>query len=204
MHEESWSRDDATAVLDSPERRKTQDPDRLWRRVGLRPGEVVVDIGAGTGFYSFPAAHAVGDGGRVFAVDVSADLVDLVRERAVQSRLPNVEAILSTPDRVPIEDAVADVTILANVLHGIPPATVDEAVRVLRPGGRLVDVDWKKKPTPQGPAVRHRLTMREATQVLSSRGLSRVDSFELGPYHYVLVFEKPRPRRLPGHLVSAE
>jgi ubiquinone/menaquinone biosynthesis C-methylase UbiE len=204
MNEASWSRADAATVLDSPERRSSQDPNRLWRRVGLKHGETVVDVGAGSGFYTFPAAAAVGPKGRVYAVDVSPELVELVRERAASRNVPNVETVLSTPTHIPIEDAVADVAILANVLHGIPSTTVDETVRVLRPGGRLVNVDWKKEPTPQGPPVRHRLTVAEATKTLTARGLTPVDSFELGPYHYVLVFERPRPPRLPGHLISAE
>ncbi|MGA7476514.1 MAG: methyltransferase domain-containing protein [Thermoplasmata archaeon] len=204
MEEAAWSRADAMAVLDSPERRASQDPDQLWRRLGLKPGETVVDVGAGSGFYAFPAAAVVGPSGRVYAVDVSPELVELVRERAANRKVRNVESVLSTPKRIPIEDAVADVAILANVLHGIPPKTVDETIRLLRPGGRLVDVDWKKEPTPEGPAVRHRLTAAEASATLSAHGLTPVDSFELGPYHYVLVFERPRPPRLPGHLVSAE
>lgn len=161
-------------------------------------------MGAGSGFFSFPAASMVGRGGRVYAVDVSADLVEMVRERAGRARISNLEPVLSTPAHIPIEDAVADVAILADVLHGIPPSTVDEAVRLLRPGGRLVNVDWKKKRSAEGPPVGHRLTIREASTALLARGLLPVDRFDLGPDHYVLIFERPRPSRLPGHLLSAE
>jgi len=204
MHEASWTRGDAASLLDAPNRRETQDPLRLWRRIGLRSGDTVVDVGAGSGFFSFPAALVVGAAGHVYAVDISEELVELVRDRARQAKLSNVEPVLSTPRRIPIEDAVADVTLLANVLHGIAPSTVDEAVRVLRPGGRLVDVDWKKRPTPEGPAVGHRLSEPEASAALSARGLTRVDAFDFGPYHYALIFERPRPARHPGRLVSAE
>ena len=204
MHEALWSRADAAAVLDAPERRSSQDPKRLWRRAGLKRGDTVVDVGAGSGFFTFPAAVLVGPSGRVYAVDVSQDLVELVRERTASRKVHNVDAVLSTPTHIPIEDAVADMALLANVLHGIPPETVDEAVRLLRPGGRLVDVDWKKEPSPGGPPVEHRLTAPEATAVLSAHGLVRADAFDLGPYHYVLVFERPHPPRLPGRLVSAE
>jgi len=204
MHEASWTRDDAVATLDAPERRASQDPFRLWSRVGLKPGDTVVDVGAGTGFFSFPAASLVGPTGRVYAVDVSEELVELLQERANRGKAENLTPVLSTPAHIPIEDAAADVTLLANVLHGIPPSTVDEAVRLLRPGGRLVNVDWKKVATPEGPPVRHRLSMEEASSALSSHGVSLIDSFDLGPYHYVLVFVRPKPSRLPGHLVSAE
>jgi len=160
MHEASWSRADAVAVLDAPERRVHQDPVRLWRRVGLKTGDIVVDVGAGSGFYAFPAAAAVGANGHVYAVDTSKELVELIRERAQARQVPNVEPVLSSPARIPIEDATADIALLANVLHGLPPKTLDEAIRLLRPGGRLVDVDWKKKPTPDGPPVEHRLALR--------------------------------------------
>ena len=203
-HEESWSRAEAVARLDAPGRRTDQDPDQLWNRVGLKRGNTVVDVGAGTGFYSFPAARLVGSEGRVFAVDISSELVDLVRVRALERHLSNVVPTLSSRAHIPIEDAVADFAILANVLHGIPPATVDEAVRIVRPGGRVVDLDWKKEATRDGPPLDHRLTVEEAAATLSARGLRQVDSFDLGPQHYVLVFERPRPARHPARLVSAE
>lgn len=204
MHESSWSRAEAVARLDAPERRASQDPDWLWRRVGLKPGDTVVDVGAGTGFYSFPAAVTVGPQGRVYAVDISPELVQLVRERSSERNLSNVTPVLSSRSHIPIQDAVADLAILANVLHGLPPKTVDETVRLLRPGGRLVNVDWRKKATADGPPVKHRLSPAEATSALSAHGLVPVDSFELGPDHYVLIFERPRPRRHPARLVSAE
>lgn len=204
MHEATWSRADALSLLDSPARRASQDPELLWRRVALREGETVVDVGAGSGYFSLPAARIVGPGGRVYAVDVSKELLELIRERAEAGNIRNIETVLSTPSRIPIEDSAADVTLLANVLHGISPKTLAESVRVLHPGGRLVDVDWKKRRTPEGPPVEHRLSVREASAALSAHGLQRLDSFELGPYHYVLVFTRPRPHRLPGHLVSAE
>jgi ubiquinone/menaquinone biosynthesis C-methylase UbiE len=204
MHEATWSRADAVAVLENPERRRDQDPVALWRRVGLKSGDVVVDVGAGSGFFAFPAASVVGPEGKVYAVDVSAELVEMVREKAEAGKVRNLESVLSTPKHIPIEEAVSDVALLANVLHGIPPESVREAVRLLRPGGRLVDVDWKKEKTPDGPPVRHRLSVAEVTSALKAYGLVRIDSFNFGASHYVLVFERPRPTRLPGHLVSAE
>ena len=164
----------------------------------------MVDVGAGSGFFAFPAARAVLPDGHVYAVDVSDDLVAWVRERADRESVPNLTALRSTSVRIPLEDAIADVALLANVLHGVPTATLSETIRILRPGGRLVDIDWKKRTTPEGPPVRHRLSEREATDALEARGLRLRDSFELDPYHYVLAFERPRPTRRTRRLVSAE
>jgi SAM-dependent methyltransferase len=195
MHEQRWSRARALEVLEGPERTREQDPRRLWRQVGLARGQTVVDVGAGSGFFTFPAAEAVGPTGRVFAADVSPDLVELIRERAAERGLAQVTPVLSTPDRLPVASGVAHVVLLANVLHGIPPSTVREAVRTLRPDGRLVNIDWKRAPTPGGPPVEHRLTEAEATRALEGHGLRRIASDSLGPSHYLLVFERGSTRR---------
>ncbi len=192
MHEEVWTRERASAVLESPDRHRSEDARNLWSRVGLQPGMTVVDVGAGSGFYTFPASERVGPTGRVYAVDVSQELIDLIRERAAERHRSNIEALVSRPDHVPLPGELADRVLLANVLHGVPPATVAEAVRILRPGGRLVDVDWKKESTPGGPPVEHRLAATEARRTLEGYGLETNAEWDLGPYHYALMLEKKR------------
>jgi ubiquinone/menaquinone biosynthesis C-methylase UbiE len=194
MHEATWSREEAIAILDDPSRVEREDPFALWERAGLAPGMTVVEVGAGTGFYAFPASDVVGPTGRVYAVDLSPDLVALVRERSRSQHRRNLLAVRSRPDRVPLPDAVADRVLLANVLHGIPPTTVREAVRLLRPGGRLLDVDWKKRPTPLGPPVEHRLAPGEARRTLEAYGLRGLATGVHGPNHYVVILEKPEGR----------
>ncbi len=200
-HEAAWSRAKAIAVLDDPGRISREDPRALWELVGLSPGMVVADVGAGSGYYAFPASDRVGPSGRVYAADVSPELVALVRERAREQRRTNVFPVRSRPERVPLPDEVADRVLLANVLHGIPPETVGEAVRLLRPGGQLVDVDWQKRASPDGPPLAHRLSAAAARRALEPYGLRALSTAVLGPSHYVVVLEKPpgpaapRPRR---------
>jgi ubiquinone/menaquinone biosynthesis C-methylase UbiE len=189
MHEPVWTRKQALALLDAPERRLSENPEELWKRSGLRRGMAVVDVGAGTGYFAFPASDIVGDSGTVYAVDVSRVLVRLLRERA--RHRTNVVVRLSRPDRIPLPDGIADRVLLSNVLHGIPPATVEESVRVLRPGGRLLDLDWKKATTARGPPVEHRLSAHEAREVLEQHGLRFVRSGPLGPSHYLAILTKP-------------
>jgi ubiquinone/menaquinone biosynthesis C-methylase UbiE len=191
MHEATWTREQAIAALEDPARWASENPRALWRRAGLTPGMSVADVGAGSGFYSFPASELVGPSGRVLAIDVSPELVELIRERARDGHRPNIEVTLSKPGRIPLPDAIADRVLLANVLHGIPPATVSEAVRLLRPGGRLLDLDWKKEATSRGPPVAHRLAVRVARRTLERYGLRGVEEWEAGPDHYVVMLEKP-------------
>ena len=195
MHEAVWTREQALAVLEGPGRPASENPKALWRRVGLRPGMTLVDVGAGTGYYSLPASERVGPSGRVYAVDVSGPLVRLLRERAVGR--PNLTVVRSRPSRIPLPNGIADRVLLANLLHGVPPTTVAEAVRLLRPGGRLVDVDWRKQPTPRGPPVEHRLSTAEAGGVLQRYGLTVVHTSPFGASHYIVVGEKG-PTASPG------
>jgi ubiquinone/menaquinone biosynthesis C-methylase UbiE len=199
MHEAVWSRDEAIALLDDPGRLESENPHALWEMAGLAPGMTVVEVGAGTGFYAFPASDRVGPAGRVYAVDLSPELVALVRERARARHRENLSAVRSQPKRVPLPDGVADRVLLANVLHGISPTTVREAVRLVRPGGQLVDVDWVKRATPTGPPVSHRLSANEARRALERYGLRALGTHDHGPYHYVVVLEKPAapPSRAP-------
>ena len=193
MHGRAWSKEEAIAALESPDRSASQDPERLWDAISLRPGETVVDVGAGTGFFAFPAARRVGTAGRVYAVDLSAELADLLAERARTRGVSQLTAVHSAPDRIPLPDRVADVVLLANVLHDIPTRTLQEAVRLLRPDGRFVNIDWKKDDTPGGPPIEVRLNEEEARDRLARAGLAETRRWEFGPYHYGLLLRRAGP-----------
>lgn len=197
MHEAVWTAARARAFLDDPARLDREDPRALWKRAGLAAGMRVAEVGAGSGFYAFPASDLVGPSGRVYAIDVSPALVKMVRDRARRERRSNVETVRSTPARIPLADSIADRVLLANVLHGIPPSTVGEAVRLLRPGGHLVDLDWKKSATAHGPPVDHRLSAASARRALERYGLRTVREGAFGPYHYLLVLTKPAAAPTP-------
>jgi SAM-dependent methyltransferase len=181
-----WTRAEAVALLESPQRRRSEDPAALWRHARLRAGETVVDVGAGTGYYAVPAARLVGPTGRVYALDLSRDLVGLMRERREREGLRQLLPRRSAIDRIPLPSGSADVVLLANVLHDIPSTTLAEAVRLLKPGGRFLNMDWIKGRTPGGPPLAIRLAPSEAERLLAGHGLRAVERWRLGPWHYGL------------------
>ncbi len=187
----AWTREEAVEALEAPERRQSQDPDLLWTRVGLETGATVVDVGAGTGFFAVEAARRVGSEGRVYAVDLSDELVELLRERRDRESLPQLRPIQNSLTSIPLPSGVADVVLLANVLHDIPVSTLSEAVRLVKHQGRFVNVDWKKEETRGGPPLEIRLTPDEAEQLLERQGLREVERWEFGPWHYALVLRRP-------------
>jgi ubiquinone/menaquinone biosynthesis C-methylase UbiE len=192
-HDLPWTKEEALAHLESPERKRMLDADAFWDRVGLPPGTVVADVGAGTGYFALPAARRVAPRGRVFAIDISRELVDLLRDRAREQRLGTLEAVQSSAETIPLPSSVADLVLLANVLHDVSDATVGEAVRLLRSNGSFLNLDWKKTPGPEGPPVEIRLSPEEAAARFAPLGLHEVDRWEAGPYHYAIRLER-RPR----------
>lgn len=116
------------------------------RILALRPGEQVVDIGAGPGFLAVEMAAAVGPHGRVHAVDPSESMLALARTRHGQPGSAPVEVSPGSAEALPLSDASVDVAVATQVFEYVPdlPAALAEVRRVLRPGGRvlLLDTDW--------------------------------------------------------------
>lgn len=145
----------------------------------------MADVGAGVGFFTLPAARRVGPEGRVYAIDLSPEMLNDLRAKLEDETLANVEAYLSTEDRVPLADASVDLAFLACVFHELAGAgTLMECRRILRPKGRLGVVDWKKIDQEEGPPKEHRLDEAEVAAFLTEAGFAPTRTFEAGPYHY--------------------
>jgi ubiquinone/menaquinone biosynthesis C-methylase UbiE len=131
-------------LLEDPWRKRHLDPTAFWRRAGLRAGQVVVDVGAGTGYFALPAARQVGRSGRVLACDISPEMVAHVATEAAKAKLGQLEALQSQEGALPVPEGVADVVLAAFVLHEVaePVELLLDLRRVLKPNGRLLVLDW--------------------------------------------------------------
>jgi ubiquinone/menaquinone biosynthesis C-methylase UbiE len=173
--------------LDEPDRELYLPAERLVGKLGLRGGETVIDYGAGTGRLTLPLAAAVGDSGRVLAVDESAPMIE--RLRVTVGGLSSVEPLLITGNQVPAEDDSAAGILAVNLLHEVRgEGGLAEMHRLLAPGGRLVVADWLPgaPERPGGPPDEVLYTAAEATAELRTGGFTVREADRL-PYHYVLV-----------------
>jgi ubiquinone/menaquinone biosynthesis C-methylase UbiE len=184
--------------LEDPQRLVELPPAVLIELLGLRGDETIVDFGTGTGVYAVPLAAAVPHG-RIIALDESAELLDrLVAKLTADPDLATrIEPVLADDGRFPLPDAVADRLLAVNVAHHVhdEPQALAEMVRILRPLGRAVIVDFGHIDRPIGPPKDHVLTHDDLRELVGGLGLREVAVHEPGTlldYHIAVVAERPR------------
>jgi ubiquinone/menaquinone biosynthesis C-methylase UbiE len=135
-------------VVAAEDRQEWQQPDRVIEDLGLKPGAQVADIGCGGGYFAFRLAQAVGEKGKVFAVDVDEKALNGVRERIERERLTNIEAVTSAPRDTKLKPDSVDAALLCLVLHEVAQGErlplVEDVAKAIKPGGFLFIVDWRK------------------------------------------------------------
>lgn len=171
-------------------------PLALLQRLHIDRGMVVADLGCGrAGFFAIQAGKIIGEQGTVYAVDVVKAVLSSVSSAIKQSGLRNVKTVwadLEVPKATKIPDRSSDIALLVNVLFQSRKreAIIREAARVLKPGGKLLVIDWKTVNSPLGPPQERRVSPDTVRVAARNLGLLETDSFEAGQYHFGLIFSK--------------
>jgi predicted methyltransferase len=178
------------ASLEDPERDAYQKPDEVLKALDLRPGEVVADIGSGSGYFTLRFARAVGETGRVYAVDVSPDMIRHLNRRLRDAGLRNVVTILSDPDDPLLADASVDRFVIVDTWHHIQdqPSYLLLLKRMLRPGGQVIHIDFKKQDLPVGPPPGMKIAREDLVKQMEAAGFRLAAEHAFLPYQYFLVF----------------
>jgi len=178
----------AAGLLD-PARDAWQKPDEVVKALGLQPGQVACDVGAGPGYFTLRLAAAVGPSGRVLAVDVEPGLLAALRQRLEQGGVRNVTPVLSLAGDPLLPAGGCDVALVVNTYHHFPdgPAYLARLAAALKPGGRIVNVDFHKRETGVGPPVAHRVAREAFLADAATAGLSVVDEPTFLPHQYFVV-----------------
>ncbi len=178
------------ASLDDPARDAYQKPDEVLKALALREGEVVADIGAGSGYFALRFARAVGDAGRVYAVDVSPDMIRHLNRRLRDTGIRNVVPVLSDPDDPLLPDASVDRFVIVDTWHHIDDKEkyLGLMKRMLKPGGKVVHIDFQKRELPVGPPVGMKIARDDLVRQMEAAGFRLVAEHGFLPYQYFLVF----------------
>jgi ubiquinone/menaquinone biosynthesis C-methylase UbiE len=179
------------AALEDPKRDAYQKPHEVIEALTLKPGEIIADIGAGSGYFSLRLAHHVARDGHVYAVDISPDMIRHLNQRIRDARLLNVSTILALPDD-PLLPRPVDRFLIVDVWHHIEDQAGYLALmkKLLQPGGQVVMIDFHKKDLPVGPPVGMKIAREDLIRQMQEHGFRLLQEHTFLPYQYFLVFQR--------------
>jgi arsenite methyltransferase len=177
---------------EDPQRDSWQQPDQVIESLDLRQGDEVADLGAGSGYFTLRLAREVGPSGKVYAVDVDQQMLDDIERRAEEEKLDNIQTILADPDDPKLGSQSVDLIFICDVLHHISHRGeyYPKLLRALRLGGRLVNIDFRKRQLPVGPPVEMKIDKKDCIKQFQAAGFAFVKQFDFLKYQYFLLFEK--------------
>ena len=177
-------------ALDDPKRDAYQKPHEVMETLAVEQGEVIADIGAGSGYFALRLAKHVGPSGRVYAVDVSPEMIRHLNTRVRDAGLTNVSTILAPPDD-PLVPQQVDRFLIVDVWHHIDDQAgyLAKMKKLLKPGGRVIMIDFHKRELPVGPPVGMKIAREDLLKQMTSNGFRLAAEHTFLPYQYFLVFE---------------
>lgn len=171
------------------------DPIKNVESAGIQAGMEIADFGSGSGHYTLAAARALVSTGRVYAIDVNKDLLTKLKNHATKEGLYNVEVIWGDIEKnvgTKLREGTIDLVFLSNILFQIEDkdALVKEVKRVLKPGGRVLVVDWADSFGGIGPTVQMVVPKDKATTLFENSGFHTDREISAGSHHYGFIFKK--------------
>jgi ubiquinone/menaquinone biosynthesis C-methylase UbiE len=173
---------------DNAERRLWQDPEAILAAIGLKPALTLVDIGCGGGFFALPAARITRGRGMVYGIDINADYLRELNELAIEEKLDNLNLTVGKAEEIIVCERCADIVFFGLVLHDFEDAArvIRNANRMLKLGGRLFNLDWKKERTDRGPSFQKRFSQDYAAGLIKTAGFAIENIKTSGRYHYLI------------------
>jgi ubiquinone/menaquinone biosynthesis C-methylase UbiE len=179
--------------LDRREREQEEHPAEVIAALDLHPGEVVADLGAGSGYFTFRIAPKVGETGIVLAVEIQQAMLDALRTRAAALKAANVKVVEGSETDPHLPAAGVDLVLFVDVYHELayPYEVMTNVRQALKPGGRVVFVEYRK----ENPAVPikevHKMSVEQLDKEMTAVGLVRVRTIETLPLQHIVIFQKP-------------
>jgi len=184
--------------LNNPKRLKDIPPDYVWDKLSMEKANVLVEIGAGTAFFSIAFLQYTKHS-KIYACDVSEVMINWVKENVVQ-KFPNITPVKTEEHSIPLDDGIAELVFMINLHHELdnPTLTIKEAYRILKPSGNIFIIDWKKKNMAEGPPTQIRCLPEQVKEQLVNSGFIHVNIFSELPKHFLLVGKKDHQCTQPG------
>src|SRR2546429_4259627 len=178
--------------LERPEREAEEKPELLLEALKLKSGDVVADIGAGTGYYSWRMAKDIGEKGVVYAVDIQQEMLDLLVKRMAERKITNVKGVLGTITDPKLPAHSVDLVLLVDVYHEFdhPFEMMQATCKALKPGGRAVLVEFRAE-DPKVPIKEvHKMSEAQVRKEMSAQPLQWVETIATLPWQHIFILTK--------------
>ncbi|MBX2818044.1 MAG: class I SAM-dependent methyltransferase [Rhodothermaceae bacterium] len=177
--------------LERPTRATEELPDRVIQALELEPTDVIADIGAGTGYFAFRISPSV-PGGKVFAVDIQQEMIDVINQRINDEGTENIEPVLGTIEdpNLPAESVDVAIIILSYHEFSHPKEMMEKIVESLKPGGRLLLVEYRGEDSTLPISPLRRMTEDQSIKEMRLVGLRWVETKDILPQQHFMIFEK--------------
>ena len=177
--------------LEREDRIKWQKPEVVIEALNFSGDEKIADVGAGSGYFSFPFASALPQG-KVYAIDIEPEMIRYIHHKAMMNDIENIEAILAEPDDPKIPED-SDIVFICDVLHHIENKSLwlERIYNQMQKGAQLILIEFKEGDLPEGPPEQIKISQTEIIRIVISAGFTRISvDTELLPYQAFLVFQK--------------
>jgi ubiquinone/menaquinone biosynthesis C-methylase UbiE len=177
-------------ALEDPKRDAYQKPQEVMQALALKTGEAVADIGAGSGYFTFRLARQVGPAGKIYAVDVSPDMIRHINRRIRDGNFTNVVSVLADPDDPLLPERSVNRFFICDVWHHVDKQTkyLSLMKKMLKSGGEIIMIDFHTADIPVGPPPQMRIDREELLKQMESNGFRLKQEHTFLPYQYFLVF----------------
>lgn len=178
--------------LERPERQAEERPDLLFAGLKLKPGDSVADIGAGTGYHTRRMASLVGPKGKVFAVDIQPEMLDLLKKQSAEAGLRNITPVLGATDDPKLPPNALDLVLMVDVYHELefPYEMIQKVCQGLKPGGRLALVEFRGEDPAVPIKALHKMTEAQARKEMKGQPLRWVETVRTLPWQHLILFER--------------
>lgn len=178
--------------LERPEREQEEGSALLLEQLQLKPGLHVADVGAGTGYYARRIAQKVAPRGKVYAVDVQPEMIALLTERAKAAGIGNLVPVLATVKSTGLKPATIDLALMVDVYHELefPFEVLDSIVKALKPGGRVVFVEYRAEDSSVPIKALHKMSEAQVRKEAELHNLRFVKTDASLPWQHIVVFVK--------------
>lgn len=181
--------------LNRPEREREEDTALAIKELALRPGMVVADIGAGTGYFSIRIARHVLPGGKVLANDIQPEMLERLKVNAKAADVANIDTILGTESDPRLPENAVDLVIMVDVYHELsrPQRMLGHIRAALKPGGKLVLLEYRKEDPGVPIRPEHKMSIVEVKAEVEPEGYRFEQSIESLPWQHMIFFKKALP-----------